>query len=152
MTKIVYNTCFGGFSLSDAAIRRYAELKGLTLYPEEMALGGRALGLTTYWTVSPEQRKRDGVLIDESTEWWSTSLERRQAHNAYYTNNTISRRDMPRTDPVLVAVVEELGEAANGRVASLAIRELPEGTKYRIDEHDGNERVVTVDEYKWETA
>jgi hypothetical protein len=31
VTKIVYNACYGGFSLSDAAIRRYAEIKGLDL-------------------------------------------------------------------------------------------------------------------------
>ena len=28
MTKIVYNACFGGFGLSEAAMRRYAEIKG----------------------------------------------------------------------------------------------------------------------------
>src|ERR1700735_3599789 len=42
-----------------------------------------------------------------------------------------------RTDPVLVQVVEELGEEANGRNATLAICELEPGTKYRIDEYDG---------------
>ena len=31
MKKIVINTCWGGFGLSDAAIKRYAELKGLNL-------------------------------------------------------------------------------------------------------------------------
>jgi hypothetical protein len=31
MTKIAYNTCYGGFGLSDAAIMRYAELKGIKL-------------------------------------------------------------------------------------------------------------------------
>lgn len=35
MTKIVYNACFGGFGLSEAGLMRYAELKGLTLYPEK---------------------------------------------------------------------------------------------------------------------
>ena len=28
MTKIVYNGCYGGFGLSAAALRRYAEIKG----------------------------------------------------------------------------------------------------------------------------
>jgi len=35
MTKIVYNSCFGGFSLSEAAIMRYAEIKGIKLWPKE---------------------------------------------------------------------------------------------------------------------
>jgi hypothetical protein len=30
MVKIVCNVCYGGFGLSDAGIRRYAELAGLT--------------------------------------------------------------------------------------------------------------------------
>ena len=29
--KIVINTCFGGFSISDKALERYAELKGLKI-------------------------------------------------------------------------------------------------------------------------
>ena len=32
MTKVVYNTCYGGFGLSDVAIKRYAELKGISIY------------------------------------------------------------------------------------------------------------------------
>ena len=35
MTKIVYNGCFGGFSLTDAAIRRYLEIKGVPFTEEE---------------------------------------------------------------------------------------------------------------------
>jgi hypothetical protein len=31
--KVVINACFGGFDLSDAAIRRYAEIKGIEPYP-----------------------------------------------------------------------------------------------------------------------
>jgi hypothetical protein len=30
MVKIVYNSCYGGFSLSDAAIARYIELTGVS--------------------------------------------------------------------------------------------------------------------------
>lgn len=60
--------------------------------------------------------------------------------------------DLSRTDPFLVQVVEELGEKANDAYSYLLIRELPAGTKYRIDEYDGNERVFTIDDYEWEIA
>jgi hypothetical protein len=30
MAKVAYNACYGGFSLSDAAIKRYAEIKGVS--------------------------------------------------------------------------------------------------------------------------
>lgn len=97
MAKIVYNACYGGFGLSDAAINRYAELSGINLYE-------------------------------------------------------IYHNDMKRHDLFLVQVVEELGEAADADFSNLQIRELPSGTKYRIDEYDGYERVMTIDDYEWEVA
>jgi len=45
--------------------------------------------------------------------------------------------NLERTDPILVQVVEQLGERANGMYASLVIENVPEGTAYRIDEYDG---------------
>jgi hypothetical protein len=61
-------------------------------------------------------------------------------------------RDVERHDPVLVRVVEELGSDASGDYASLAIAEIPAGSRYRIDEYDGNESVMTVDDYDWKFA
>ena len=98
MTKIVYNTCYGGFGLSKKAKERYWELKG---------------------EPRPEH-------------WWDDEVHR--------------------ADPILVQVVEELGEGANGGHAYLDIRELPAGTLYRIDEYDGMENVITQDEYEWSVA
>lgn len=93
MTKIVYNNCYGGFSLSEAAMARLKEL---------------GAGLT--------------------------------------------ERTLDRTNPLLVRVVEELGEAANGRAAELQIAKLPPGTKYFIDEYDGAETVVTAEDIQWKIA
>lgn len=61
-------------------------------------------------------------------------------------------RDLERDDPILVQVVEELGEEASGDNSELAIHELPSGTKYRIDEYDGYESVMTPDSYNWRIA
>ena len=60
--------------------------------------------------------------------------------------------DHQRTDPILVQVVEELGNRANTRFSDLCIRDVPTGTKYRIDEYDGMESVMTVDDYNWSVA
>lgn len=60
--------------------------------------------------------------------------------------------DVSRTDPVLIQVIEELGEKANGMWACLAIDEVPSGRKYRIDNYDGNELVMTIEDYDWLTA
>ena len=57
-----------------------------------------------------------------------------------------------RSDPDLIAVIEELGDKANGMCAKLVIEDVPKGTSYRIDEYDGNETLMTRDDYEWETA
>jgi hypothetical protein len=94
MAKIVYNSCYGGFSLSERAAELLAKRKG--------------------WD------EPDNYPI------------------------------IPRHDADLVAVVEELGlAAASGRAAELSIRELPDGERYRIDEYDGSERVMTPADYEW---
>lgn len=60
--------------------------------------------------------------------------------------------DIVRTDPILVQVVEELGEEANHWASKLRMIALPEGTKYRIEEYDGFETVMTFEDYKWKIA
>jgi hypothetical protein len=57
--------------------------------------------------------------------------------------------NIPRHDPILVQVVEELGEKANGNCADLQIEEVY--GSYRIDEYDGNESVMTAPDYDWVT-
>ena len=133
MTKVVYNNCYGSFSLSEAAMLRYAELKGFKLYPEKNN------SFATYWTVPTSERP--ATLTGQ--DWDDATNEERTAFNLAYSKYTISERDFDRTDPVLVQVVEELGKHANGMCAELAIVDLAPGTLYRIDEYDGNESVVT---------
>ena len=60
--------------------------------------------------------------------------------------------EVDRTDPILVQVVEELGEEAGSSVAELCIRELEPGTKWRLQEYDGMEWVETEDHIKWQVA
>ncbi len=59
-----------------------------------------------------------------------------------------SEDELPRHDPRLVQVVEELGDEANGTFADLQVAEI-EGNRYRIDEYDGNEGVQTPDDIDW---
>tara|TARA_R110000772_G_scaffold99174_2_gene198837 strand:- start:4124 stop:4486 length:363 start_codon:yes stop_codon:yes gene_type:complete len=51
MTKIVLNGCYGGFGLSDVAYIRYAEIAGLTLYPEKTEYG------STLYYLEPKESK-----------------------------------------------------------------------------------------------
>jgi hypothetical protein len=131
MTKIVYNACHGGFGLSKEAVLRYAELKGIKLY-EYVEPRWKNTGF--YMWIKVPQDEYDKMSIDEQHEVW------------------FHDRDLDRADPILVQVVEELGEKASGRCARLEIQELPKGTMYRITEYDGFESVETRDAVDWKVA
>ncbi len=50
--------------------------------------------------------------------------------------------ELYRDDPVLVRVVQELGESANGRFASLKIVEIPADVQWDLQEYDGWEWIA----------
>jgi len=51
-------------------------------------------------------------------------------------------RDIERDDPVLIAIVERLGELANGMFSKLAIVQIPADVEWTIEEYDGVEHVA----------
>ena len=59
---------------------------------------------------------------------------------------------IPRTDPHLVAVVEEFGSLASGDHSKLEVINLHSGQQYRICEYDGKEWLEFPSDIKWETA
>jgi hypothetical protein len=50
-------------------------------------------------------------------------------------------RGEERANPLLVQVVEELGEKADGDHAALKVVEIPEGVDWLIDDYDGKEHI-----------
>ena len=113
MKKVIVNKCFGGFSLSEKALYRYAEIKGVTLYPEETGHGFK-----TYW-IAPVDERPSEILRDD--EFHTADIDARKASNAAYKKTALYDRDIPRDDPALVQAVEELGEVANGKYADLVV-------------------------------
>jgi hypothetical protein len=83
--KIIINTCYGGFGLSEKALAIFNERSG--------------------------------------------------------TVNTYGR-DITRNNPILVEIVEQLGEAADGGFAELKVVEIPDDVQWQIEEYDGNEWVA----------
>lgn len=51
-------------------------------------------------------------------------------------------RNIPRDDVHLIAVIEELGNSADGGYASLGIAEIPDDIEWHIDEYGGQEHVA----------
>lgn len=82
--KVVINTCFGGFGLSNRAFHEYKNRTGKDPY------------------------------------------------------------DAERDDPVLVAIVEELGDEADGDCSKLKVVEIPDDVQYTIEEYDGIESIHEV--------
>lgn len=113
VTKVVINGEYGGFSLSDEAVREYLRRTGRE------------------WT-EERQYSMTHFAVDGEPEWY--------------------HREIPRTDPILISLVEEMGEKANGQCASLVVEELPKGTLYMIDEYDGYESIQTRDGLDWSVA
>jgi hypothetical protein len=110
--KVVINRCYGGFGLSDDAIMRYAELKGINLVMEPS--DSKIMGATFYV---------DGIKDDEH-------------YFSYYDLSS------DRSDPFLIQVVEEMGDKANGWAADLSIVDIPEEVEWTIEEYDGREWVA----------
>lgn len=142
MTKVIYNATYGGFGLSKEAVQRYFDIKGQQVWIENDK-EHPYLGLWTVWLVPPEER-----LKPKSTEeFYAMSQDERIAYNKAYSAQTWEDRKVDRHDPVLVQVVEELGDKANGMFAELAIEEV--SGPYRISEYDGNESVETPEGLDW---
>ena len=135
--KIVINKCYGGFGLSDAAYEKLIE-----------------------WGVPrrkyvKEQRGEDGLYKDEPLNDGEIIFDREltpegedELNDIYYKYKSHRERYWDcwtrenRTHPLVVRVVEELGEMASSRLAKLAVVEIPDGVEWEIDEYDGIEHIA----------
>ena len=112
MQEIVINRCYGGFSLSRKAFLRLREL-----------------------------HQKDAL---EETDWgepWCDGSGIREPLG-FRGNVGMFCRDIPRNEPLLIQVIEELGVDVNGACAKLKIVEIPNGMDWVIEEYDGLEWIA----------
>jgi hypothetical protein len=131
--KVVINRCYGGYGLSDFAVKRYIELRGLELFAEEK--GGR----TSYYRIEVDEYKRE---LEEEERLFREKSPEYKGHPS--NRHCWSFYKIKRDDPVLIRVIEELGGLANGEHAELKVVEIPDDVEYRIVEYDGCERIDEV--------
>lgn len=128
--KLVINKCYGGFGLSVKGIQRWAELSGRPCYFFRL-LAGRML-------VSITAAEAEGEFCSHAYDIPDPAVDMPHEDHQRYALNPDTRRD----NTFLVQVVEELGAAANGRHAKLAVVEIPDDVDWTIEEYDGQEWVA----------
>lgn len=149
--KIILNGCYGGFGLSYEAmfLYWYARCRDLYFYRDISVYDGYSK-IHKYERISLSD-------IQRSRNTWAgfiyCTTEDQGEYLDHFPEDIVNDRDIDRTDPILISIVETIGsDAASGRFASLYIEEIPNGTLYKIDEYDGIESLITQDDDDWKTA
>lgn len=142
--KIVINNCYGGFGLSFAGLKRYYEIK----FPEKkLYLYNRDFSTDIYTKV--DENQYNGFYTDIFDKDFGSTFKGNDLDASIFNDHFVFAHDLKRTDPILIHVVEELGEKASGICSKLEVVEFS-GTKYRICEYDGIEWLETPDSIQWE--
>ena len=90
-----------------------------------------------------EVMRRKGRAIEARTDKWpydySYYEDGKEVYQCEFTHCHTFR-----ADPDLVAVVREMGDAANGKFAKLEVVTIPDDVEWTIEEYDGAEWVAEV--------
>ena len=70
------------------------------------------------------------------------SIELGKYNDTYVYYENLSVHDIPRDDPALIEVVEQLGGEAGNRYSELKIVDIPDDVEWTIEEYDGLEWVA----------
>ena len=130
--KVVINTCYGGFGLSAKGIKRYLELKGQEVWFYRQTKHRYKDGVNEYSRVS---------VNDAMGMFWYASLVDEGDTIDHFPNACFKDKSIERCDPILVQVVEEMGEECWDDCAKLSVVYIEPGTWYKIAQYDGNEDI-----------
>ncbi len=136
--KIAINSCYGGFRLSTKATQRIHELKcphqRLMTFMEYTG-GTGYVGNNMNYKFKSEDEARANTIKHQISSFPYIVI-----------NNKIlvddHDEDENRSCPILIQVIEELGEEASNKVANIKIVDIPDNTDYEIEECDGWESVA----------
>ncbi len=144
--KVVINNCFGGFGISNKAIKELALMKSDVLdydKPIEYYGGNNPKFARPDWI---DTFNRD--LAEKYTQDLGDGYLGDKWYNGVYDSKNIliisckSRSENGvRTHKDLISVVEKMGREADGSHANLSVVEIPDGIEWEIDEYDGVETI-----------
>lgn len=127
--KIAINKCYGGFGVSTEALKKLIALNSKTVEvhkEDEYFVGSR-------------KEEAYGKAVDAGDGYLKDGFV-----NVLYKDGKIysfNAAEEYRSDPALIQVIEEMGDAANEKWSKIKIIEIPDGTSYEISDYDGMERV-----------
>lgn len=158
--KIAINRCFGGFVLSPYAEQRYAELTGRECYFFKQDYNKTYVDAPHEYTpIAIEEAS--GILfyvcldipnpmeIFSKKLWRDMTRDEQIEQNSLYDKHVIRLGNLKRNDPLLIQIIEELGEQANGSCAELKIVEIPNDVNWEINDYDGMESVRETSREWW---
>lgn len=134
--KVVVNRCYGGFGLSDKACEMVMKRKGLGCFRYEQTKCKFLDGVDEYTRC--EKFNDSNLFMYYQTEDLGERVSKLPSETYWYYGR------LERTDDDLIAVVEELGEQANGRYSELEVVEIPDDVNWEIDDYDGIETIHEV--------
>jgi len=129
MVKVVVNRSYGGFELSHEAVMEYLKSKEWNV---DIKLD--EIYVKTFKERYPNVEPTPEKLEKEFGIW--------VVHYYIEGEGEFNPLLIPRDDPDLVKVVEQLGEKANGKFSRLEVVEIPDYVDWIICEYNGVEWVV----------
>lgn len=82
------------------------------------------------------------IVINDCYGSFGLSKEALALYNERAGTVVTHERDIGRNNPILVEIVEQLGNAANGDYAELKVVEIPDDIQWQIEENCGNEWIA----------
>ena len=129
--NVAINNCYGGFSLSPKAVHLLACRQGKPCY-----------FFTTDYIIHSGTKYVPVEGYPEGMFWAAFTVKDPENHE--YNDITIDRYPRDRANPVLIAVIKELGKSASGACSKIKIVKVPADVKWVIEEYDGMEWVAEI--------
>lgn len=132
--KVILNKCYGGFGVSKEAYKLYCKKIGKTAYFYKDEYIGN--GVVNFYRITDA----DFAEYNFSSFYCITKdYENKVNYHNIDKLDILYLNTEYRENTILIEVVEELGEKANGKYAQLEIVDIPNGMNYEIDDYDGIE-------------
>lgn len=151
MPKIAINRAIGGFTLSHKAMMRYAELAGIAIFPYYHNLDNDTfIRLTAREIETIDDHNRSDSEEYYGNPWYFyVDADVINYRNSEADSKFLTERDIKRDDPLLIQVIEELGDDATGSSGKIKVVDVPDDVVWEIDENDAGYEWVQEKPRKW---